>query len=66
MYFTVCVFQGAVLKITMRVLVQCMYMCVFTKPISWKLMRMVDEKQEIKLQWPNYSNVLSLQNCVYH
>ena len=44
-----CVFQVAVVA-------QCgiyigLYVC-FCKSISWKSMRAVDEKQEIKLLWP--------------
>ena len=29
------------------------YVCVFTKPVSWNFMHTVDEKQEIELMWSN-------------
>ena len=43
-----CVFQVAVLTLTMWCLYRAIYVC-FSKSISWKSMRAVDEKQEIKL-----------------
>ena len=47
----VAVFQVAVVTLTMRYLYRAIYVC-FCKSISWKSMRAVDEKQEIKLLWP--------------
>ena len=46
------VFQVAILMLTMRCFVQGYNEC-FYQSISWKSMRAVDEKQDIKLLWPN-------------
>ena len=46
------VFQVAVLILTIQCLYKAIYEC-FYKSISWKSMRAVDEKQDVKLLWPN-------------
>ena len=43
------IFQVAVLILTMQCLYKAIIMSVFTSQISWKSMRAVDEKQDIKL-----------------
>jgi hypothetical protein len=49
-----CVFQVAVLALLMRCLYRAIYVC-FSKSISWKSMRAVDEKQDIKMVWPYHT-----------